>query len=323
MALSDVFKKPVLIFSFDPVEVTEEELANTMSGAEQEFSEAQILAKKSAVAKFLESDVFNKKIRVPIVIDEAEIPAQITGAGTQTRNNVDYDLDDPIITASNNSVSVRIQLKSSLASISPASDIFFAIADKIFERYTVSPRVSFFGSTVCIYNGYLIGIGRTTENNSDREILTLQFERSKNESPQDEIEEKEPVNETPTEKPPFEIDLPGAQAEGSPFFGGNAEGRLFTWYLLGKIEDLVSLDIPEIYSEDTILNQDYRILISNTAGFDGENQLLINVVYQGNSLPLGLNNHFPYYKPSFEDPSIGYAVDQVDGNLFLGVESVS
>ena len=190
---------PMLLVGFDEVDEQTEELVNALSGAQGETSTVEAFQSYQTKIKNLASDVYKKQIRVPIVISDV-IGIQHTGSASFTRKEVFYDNDDVVLSNETNSLTVKLEMKSALSTLSSAVDLFYALADKNMTRWGTNPRASFFSPNFCIYNAYLTGINRTGTASTDKEFLLLTFERTAKE-PEEPREEATKQNDTPARKP--------------------------------------------------------------------------------------------------------------------------
>ena len=116
--INDTQLASVLILAFD--EVTEEsaELASVLSGAYPEETETEKAQTAAILAEYDASDINRKGTRIPIIIDDRLIPAHHTGSSTHTYKGVTYDDGNVVTYESTNSVSVRLNIRSSLTKLS-------------------------------------------------------------------------------------------------------------------------------------------------------------------------------------------------------------
>ena len=323
----------ILILSFDEVTSIANDLASVLSGVSPDVTDLERYTDASDLTKFILSDINEKGIRIPIVIDDSLLPVQHVSSSTNTRKSITYDEDNPVLSNGSNSVSVQLRIKSSLTSLSTASDIFYAIADQIFPRFTTSPRASFFGATICIFNAYITGINRQTVNGSDLEILNLTFERAPNEVESDTQEDIAPENPEPLATPIQQDTATGTITttateitDFQPTGKTNAGDRLFYWYNLGDLETIFDRDLPQFTGLEVVNRLEYIIhksdldsIVVTDGVIETVRRLFLTVEYNGVYIPLGLNDFYPYYKAKNE--SVGYATYALDGDLYLGIES--
>ncbi|HDM8140664.1 TPA: hypothetical protein P0E12_004954 [Vibrio harveyi] len=199
--------------------------------------------------------------------------------------------------------------------------MFYAISDQLFTRFTTSPRASFFGSTICFFNGYLRSISRQAENGTDREKLLLTFERADNYPDSGKKGETAAQSNTATSEPALEDQTGGKSSRSVAVlpddWGTNTDGRVFLWYKLGGIEDFKAQGVPEIFSEKTINYLPYELGYTSVSMSDSDEHDIrefYHVIYDGQILPLYSLGYNPYYQN-------GLALFERDGVLWLGIES--
>lgn len=326
MSLSDLLTDPILIVSFDRIDVEQEETNNTESGKKADPKDAEIIAKQDIIDRFLTSDSYLKRIRIPILITDA-LQTQVVGTNSSTGKTVTYVLNEPKLSNNNNSVSVELTLKNNIGDLSVISDILTAIFTRMFNDYQTSARASFFGHNLCIFNGFITGVNRATVSSTNQERLNLTFERAENNPREKEKPEvpktpadnvlPNPNNPNPTD-PAVLSDVSTQAANDNA--GGSAAGRLFYWYDLGTIETYTNAPVPEIEGTETVNRLDFVVYHAKSYDFAGVIREAITLFYDDVYLPLNLNNHSPYYKQNAAGQ--GYAVTSQYGHLWLGVESV-
>ena len=190
---------PLLLIGFDEVDNELQELVDALANSNPDVSQLEIIERANQKQIKENSDIIKKQIRVPIPIADV-IGIQHTGSTSQTRKDVFYDNNDVVLSNYTNNVTIKLEMKSALSTLSSSVDLFYAIADKNFTRFKTDPRASFFSPNFCFFNGYLTGITRTGSANSDKETLLLNFERGVN-NPDTEPEEASKASDTPTTKP--------------------------------------------------------------------------------------------------------------------------
>lgn len=141
-----------------------------------EVSEKEALEKNTFLDRILLTDSVNKQIRIPIPIDDRILPAHHTGNSSNMNKFTDYDNKNIAIEPSENGVSLTFEIKNNLTGLSTAADIFSALAGKSRKLFSTTPRVSFFGSNIAIFNAYLTGLSRQTVKGSDQEMITLSLD---------------------------------------------------------------------------------------------------------------------------------------------------
>jgi len=323
--ISEFQLAPVLILSFDRTEDEIFDIATSLQLEEAAVTDLERIKKGEVWEETITSDAVNKIIRIPIIIDDALLPMHHVGSSTSTVKTVTYpdNTSAPIITNSTNRVSVRIELKSSLGKLSAASDIWHAIQEKTNDLFSSIARASFFGSTICIFNGYLTSIVRQTVDGTDREVLNLSFERASAVTEPAQPKEAAPVSPTATPlvpaAPPESPSILEVQSQANANAGGSTGGRLFLWYSLGTREDILARPLPQYTEIEAVARVLPIIHKVETLDFSGTLRSAITIEYDEVYIPLSLNNHNPYYMA--KTPSYGYAVSEVEGIIYLGLES--
>jgi len=325
MALISNQGKPILILSMDRVEEENTQTSKVISANSPDVTDQEREEKKGIIERFKSSDSFIKTIRVPIFIEDA-INVQQVGSNSGTGKTIDYIGQEPVFSSFSDSVSVELSIKNNVGDLSVAADLFSAAIQKVFGRVDgASARASFFGHSVCIFNGYITGVNRTTVAGTDQERMNLTFERQKNQQEETVKEESEPQNTDPSGDPPDALPpvegLSAPTANASSANAGGAVGdKVFYWYNIGALGSVQTAIVPEIFSVDKVNRLDYEIMRASSLDFSGVERQAITVLYDGVYLPLGLNNHYPYYKQK-PDSTLGYAVTTKNGWLWLGIEA--
>lgn len=337
MAILDGNGDPILIVSMDLIEVTEQDIADSISIFKPLVSDAEIQRKKDIIDRLLTSDSWNKRIRIPILITDV-LQVQMVGSNASNGKTVDYMVNgDVSINNMNNNVSVELSLKNSIGDLSVIGDILSAVFTRVFTRYTSSARASFFGHNVCIFNGYLTGVNRQTVGDSDKERMNLTFERANDNPETEEKEETATVPDkvdgkvsTPASEPPFEIPKDvdpalagvgvGIQANANPNAGGAVGDRVFYWYNIGGLDDYLISDVPQVASVKNVNRLSFNTNVARSFDLNGVFRQAITIIYDGVNLPLGLNGHYPYFSPKI-DSALGYAITTQNGWLYIGIET--
>lgn len=326
---------PILIISMDLIEVTDSDIADVISISKPDVTDKEIEEKKDIIQRLLTSDSWNKQIRIPILITDA-LSVQMVGSNSSTGKTVNYVDNEPKVSNLNNSVSIELTLKNNVGDLSIIADILSAVFTRVFNRYTTSARASFFGHNICIFNGYLTGVNRQTVANTDKERLNLTFERANDNPSTDELDEQPTVPDavggktsTPSPLPPFEIpntvtppSLNGIGIQSNhanPSAGGAVGDRVFLWYNVGGLPQTLDSIVPLIFNTVTVNRLGFKILVAQSNDFSGTLRQAITIVYDDVNMPLGLNSHFPYFKPRKNKP-LGYAITTQNGWLYIGVE---
>lgn len=140
------------------------------------LTEKQIIEADQFLDRLLQTDGYNKQIRIPIPISDKVIPAHHVGNASNMNKFVDYDNDKIAIEPSSNGISLQFELKNNLTGLSTAADIFMALAGKSTALFTATPRVSFIGSNIAVFNAYLTGLTKQTVRGADKELINLQLD---------------------------------------------------------------------------------------------------------------------------------------------------
>ena len=330
MAIDQTMFRSVLLLALDKTEEAlaadkeklDREIQNGTSKAESTQTEKEVIESVEFLDRFLKTDVKKKLTRMPIIFDDSFIPAHHVGSSTNMNKFVDYDQKEVAVEPASNGLSIQIQIKNSLSAFSTIAAIFSGLTYGEYDLFTTNPRVSFFSANTCIFNAYLSGVTRQTEPGSDMEAINLSLEHSEP-NPDDPADPKAGAeSDTPTDVPPFELsddfDAPAAAAEvvGLPadLNKTNTDGRVFFWYRLTSLLLVTLQEPPQLFGIKTVNNLPYEVHHVESIDLEGQLRQAITVRYDRVYLPVGMDGHYPYYNN-------GYAVDVVDGLLFLGIEA--
>lgn len=115
--------------------------------------------------------------RLPIILDGEIIPAHKVGHQTQMNKNINLVGDKFEVSSALNTTTITIEsVNEGFAAI--VSDLLFLMADISFSRFAdKAPAVSFFGDSIVIANGYLVGLSRSVNADSNKEIISLTIAR--------------------------------------------------------------------------------------------------------------------------------------------------
>ena len=319
MAIDQFQFSSVLLIGLDPVEETQDNADAPKIGtsaADAEQTQKEEIEKASFLDRFLDSDSNNKLIRVPIILDDAFIPAHHVGSSANMNKFVDYDNDKVVVEPASNGLSIQINLKNGISQLSTAADIFKAITGGVFDLFTTSARVSFFSTNTCIFNAYLSGVTRAMTSGSDLETLNLSLENAEPKPPAPPAPGEPELSDVTTARPTPDKGAAGAAGAATTIDEStktNAGGRLFKWYRTKSLLGIYAAGVPEIFGRRTIEALEYKILYASMVDFSLEQRESITVNINDVYIPLGLDDNYPYYVS-------GYAVDLLNGVVYLGVE---
>lgn len=116
--------------------------------------------------------------RIPIILDGEIMKAQPDSYSTTMVKQMSVYGDNTVgVKSAANTVSISIMTKSSKGQVSIFPDIIFSIADIIFSKKDSVPRISYFGDNIIIPNGYITRISKSSNANSEREVITLEIQK--------------------------------------------------------------------------------------------------------------------------------------------------
>ena len=250
---------PILAFAVDKMPKFYQEAIDAISNFFPDVKESEILAGAQRLNNFLLSDVNQKENRIFIPITDKLLPIHYVSGASSGGKNMTYVDDVPTATTNGQSVTLRFEIQNSLSKLSAISDILYAITNRIGVQNTNDARVSFFGGSICVYNGYLKGINRSTVQNTNKEVVSLTIEIAQDDTKPDEIAEV--PGETPKEIKELENIVPesiGALLDETQLPADDIpEG--FLYYQAITLEELANANLATIYSVKNILRRDYRV----------------------------------------------------------------
>lgn len=117
------------------------------------------------------------KDRFPLIFLGTEaFPFFVQNVNNGMNKNIELIANDYVISPVLNTTTITIC--GAPGKISAAlNDLLFYLADKIYNDDSKTCAVSFFGARTAIANGYLVGISRVTEADTNKEIITLVIAR--------------------------------------------------------------------------------------------------------------------------------------------------
>lgn len=260
---------------------------------------------------FIRSDSMRLINRIPIPINDELLP--IVQIGTDSRmtatvqkltvNNNGQDEQHDVFTPSRNTLSLSFRMLSKLGTVSTIADIVNALG----VISAVAPvYCSWFSKTDCIFNARLVGIGRSSEKNSDMEALTLNLERAPNQIQPETNPEGKPLKlEQDTQENP----APGAALSGYAEAADDEIRAGWLYYDLGAMADLLAQPVPYMNAPFTVQRQPVEIYLIRTTYNGGRD--LQAVKWLGKYLTLEQSVPFAY--------GDGIALVRRDNHLWLGV----
>ena len=254
---------PILAFAVDNMPKFYQEAVDAISNFFPDVKESEILAGAERLNQFLLSDVSEKQNRIFIPITDKLLPIHYVSGASSGGKNMTYVDDVPTATTNGQSVTLRFEIQNSLSKLSAISDILYAITNRIGVQNTNDARVSFFGGSICIYNGYLKGINRSTVTSTNKEVVSLTIEIAQDDTAPDEIAEV--PGETPKELlksvEEFTPESVGILVDEINYTQLTAEQipEGFLYYQAITLEQLANANLATIYSVNNILRREYRV----------------------------------------------------------------
>lgn len=232
-------------------------------------SEAANNATADAFDAFIRSDAHLGRLRIPIPIDDRLLP--IVQQGADARMNVQatklqFDAPDgksgqkDVYTPTRNTLALSFRMLSKMGTVSTIADILHALE---VIGTTVPVYCSWFSKTDCIFNARLVGIGRSSEKNSDMEAVTLSLERAPNKLEPDGKPEAMVLGKQTEPVPTPKLVEGYASATVDDFRDG------WNYYELGVMDDLLKQPVPYQETGFTIQRADvetFLIVSSDKAG---------------------------------------------------------
>lgn len=116
--------------------------------------------------------------RMPIILDGKIIKAQPSNYQTTMVKQMEIYGDNSIgIKSAANTVTISIETVSSATGVSVFPDIMYSVADIIFSKKDNVPRISYFGDNIIIPDGYLTRMSKSSNANSEKEVITLEIQK--------------------------------------------------------------------------------------------------------------------------------------------------
>lgn len=317
---------PILALALDEFPDLYNLLAKPLSMAGVTVPESEILSLDYALDAFLLSDVTNLGMRIFIPITDELYDAHYTGS--QSHHNKDVSTNKMTagdgkvsvkteIGAGRNSTNLTFNIRSNLSALSVIADILAALTRQNVGNAADVPRASFFSSSRCILNARLVGINRTTSNDTDKETIMITLEEG------DGAELEATKKDTPEALPPeLENVVGGATFEMLGAENVQAEASFedfdfdrFAFYPLLTTQQLMTLPVPDILGEQTIQRQEVRIFRVMSEGPDRLQRDMQGVEFARQHVSLESSEPFRYEGP--------LALVRYVGTLYLGVARAS
>lgn len=284
--LNDLFKTPILAIALDDMPTVFQEAAESISNLFPDVSEAEIFQSIDQFNQSALSDIAQKRNRIFIPITDKLLPIHYSGGSADSGKRVvnQPKTGVPVLVDGSNSVTLRFEILSSMSQLSTISDMLFSLTNKLHKKQTSSARVSFFGSSICIFNGYLSSVNRSTVDGSNQEIVSMTIEIAQDED-RGETEREKP--KTPSEKP-NEIDLPPAPSAKFSTYEQIEEANIPTGYNLYSLMSLADIEasgVPQIDSSENVLRRPFTIYNVVSADTNGA-RAMQTVRYNGQFLAL-------------------------------------
>ncbi|MNQ70418.1 hypothetical protein D3C85_850570 [compost metagenome] len=273
--------------------------------------------------RFLNSDVKEKRFRLFIPIDDALYPIHYTGGTTDNRNESvtqkktskeDKNETTTTTTPACNTFTLDFEIRSSVSTLSTIADILYALANSKPLKVSDVARISFFSSTMCIFNAKFLGIKRTTVSNSEKEMVSLTLEIT------------EDLKPTPIKPEAYQIlfdvlkQLDGILTKSADKLE-QAQATLadfdpaYDFYLVATRDYLDAIPVPRFEAEQTIKRQPYQIFRVESKDRTGAKRNMQGVAYGGRNISLESRVPFKYRPP--------LGLVRYGDSLYLGIKRES
>ncbi|MNF55496.1 hypothetical protein D3C84_369590 [compost metagenome] len=218
-----------------------------------------------------------------------------------------------------NTFTLNFEIKSSVSTLSTIADILHALANSEPLSSGNVPRISFFSSTMCIFNAKFLGIKRTTVSNSEKEMVSLTLEIAEDLEAPPINPEADMMNFDPS-NPPSEIPPDGLPAKSSDQLE-QAQATLadfdpaYDFYLVASRDYLDAIPVPRFEAEQTIKRQPYQIFRVESKDRTGAKRNMQGVAYGGRNISLESRVPFKYRPP--------LGLVRYGDSLYLGIKRES
>lgn len=316
---------PILALALDRTPDLYNLLAEPLSKAGAIVPESEILSLDWALERVRLSDVSNLGMRLFIPITDELYDAHHTGS--QSHHNKDVVNNKRTTTGGEsevmttvspgrNSTTLNFNIRSNLSTLSVIADILAAVTRMNVLNSADVPRASFFSASRCIINARLVGVNRTTESESDKEIITLTLEEGDGRF----------TDVTKKDTPEVVEDELAKVVAGSGFELLGAENTqtdgdledfnfdAYAFYPLLTAEELKLMPVPDMLGERTIQRQEVRIFRVKSQGPDLLERDMQGVEFVGQHISLESSEPARYEN--------GLALVRYFGDLYLGVARV-
>ena len=136
---------------------------------------AEITLAGEIARRTLKSDVITQAIRIPIPISDKVLPIHYVAGNTQSDCMVDYFNGEAVLHKATDRISLSFEISNSLSQISAIANIIMGLSG-ISIVATGQPRISFLSSSITVMNAHLAGISRSTNGDTEKEVITLNLE---------------------------------------------------------------------------------------------------------------------------------------------------
>lgn len=292
---------PILAIAMDKVPDFYNQHIGAISQAMGEVTQAEGGWLDAALDRFVTSDVAQKQRRLFIPIDDALYPIHYTGGQMSKRNDATVQklttangtsTIEANVMPGSNTVSLSFEIKSSVSSLSAVADLLHALASSHALSSGDVSRISFFSSTMCIFNAKFLGLSRATVTNSQKEMVTLNLEVS--EGLQERVTNKGDTQPTEPKLIP-NVGAGGRAAEGAAAQATAADfNPAYDFYLIAAPGYLESRDVPDTDSERTVQRQDYRLFRVKSVDHNRLARDMVGVQFAGEHISLEASEPFRY-----------------------------
>lgn len=316
-------------------------------GAQDAVSDALREAVDANVDAAKASDILNPTLRIPIPITDGIIP--IHQVGYQAHHNLGVSNQEVATTTATgvnqatgnqqqtqgftiknvfrpgqNQIQLQFEMKNNLRKLSTLADIITQNTKSLASR---SVRVSYFSSTMCVFDSTLVGVNRAAVQNTDKEILTLtleletgdtqrQLDALKKDTPEakDEIQKK--IAEAQSKASAqmavaAQVNIPSMIAPTAEEWPEIRDGYLF--YRVASAAELEDIPVTDFDSTQTIQLQSYRIFRVVSESVNNQRRNMLGIQY-GNEIITLQNDKLSTYKGRL-------GLVRVLGVFYLGIKA--
>lgn len=313
-------------------------------GAQDAVSDALREAVDANVDAAKASDILNPTLRIPIPITDGIIP--IHQVGYQAHHNLGVSNQEVATTTATgvnqatgnqqqtqgftiknvfrpgqNQIQLQFEMKNNLRKLSTLADIITQNTKSLASR---SVRVSYFSSTMCVFDSTLVGVNRAAVQNTDKEILTLtleletgdtqrQLDALKKDTPESGDEIKKIVGQPGGAQMAVasQFKIPSMLAIPTQNRPEIREGYLF--YRIASALELENIPVTDFDSTQTIQLQSYRIFRVVSESVTNQRRNMLGIQY-GNEIITLQNDKLSTYKGRL-------GLVRVLGVFYLGIKA--